>query len=288
MYRIILGRVGSTYHGDEYFKKHLRSRYRVFYDHHLRCYVQADLGDAGSRRHYFQGKYYETFIPMLIHKILRPNDTFIDIGANRGVHTMAACRHLTAGRVISFEPNPRTFKVLEAHVTMNQLSNCDPHNMGLSDKPGTLELKLFMDDAPSGCSFIEKGESAVKETFSVPVERLDRVVKPESLKGNVLVKIDTEGYDCRVVRGMGKWLDYEKLVVCCEIEDEWLRRAGASAQELFDIMTKRGFHAYVPRTQFRAIVCERLELVPTSSLPKRTGQYDLLFSKAALTTNIAR
>ena len=167
-YRCVLGPIGSSYLGDPLFKQKVHHRHRIFYDRHLECYVQADVGDAGSRSHYILGRYYETFVPLLIRRLLQPGDTFIDIGANRGIHTMFASRYLTSGRVISFEPNPSTFHVLQAHITINNLNNCELYNMGLSNEENTLSLQLVADDAPSGCSFIDKGENPVKKSFPGP------------------------------------------------------------------------------------------------------------------------
>ena len=40
---------------------------------------------------------------------LRPDDLFLDIGANTGIFSMIAERHLPHGRVFAFEPNPYLF-----------------------------------------------------------------------------------------------------------------------------------------------------------------------------------
>ena len=44
-------------------------------------------------------------------------------------------------------------------MTINNCNNGQLYNIGVSDSKGVLTLHLFSDDAPSGCSFIEKGES---------------------------------------------------------------------------------------------------------------------------------
>jgi FkbM family methyltransferase len=220
-------------------------------------------------------------VPEVIRSHLGPGDTFIDIGANRGVHTMFACRNLTAGRVFSFEPNPRTCQVLQAHLTINALSNCTVQNVGVGDADGTLELNLFADDAPSGCSFIDKGENPVQETFTVPVRRLDSVLSPADLRGRVLAKIDTEGFEHQVIQGMGALLDHDRLAIFTEVQDDWLRRAGSSAQSLFDDLVGRGFRAYDPRIRFRGLVGQALDLVPLEELPARADQFDILFARPA-------
>jgi FkbM family methyltransferase len=280
-YRYVLGPVGSSHLGDPLFKQKVHHRHRIFYDRHLECYVQADVGDAGSRNHYILGRYYETFVPLLIRRLLQPGDTFIDIGANRGIHTMFASRYLTSGRVISFEPNPRTFDVLQAHITINNLNNCELHNMGLSNEEGALSLQLFADDAPSGCSFIDKGENPVKKSFLVPVHRLDGVLDGEVPRGKILIKVDTEGFDHRVIQGMGRLLDHDQVAISTEIVDDWLRKAGSSARDLFSDLVGRGFEALLPSIRFHG-VRESLHLEPITQVPDYSKQYDLVFAKPGM------
>ena len=139
---------------------------------------------------------------------------------------MFASRYLTSGRVISFEPNPRTFDVLQAHITINNLNNCELHNMGLSNEEGTLSLQLFADDAPSGCSFIDKGENPVKKSFLVPVHRLDGILDGEVPRGKILIKVDTEGFDHRVIQGMGRLLDHDQVAISTRL---WTTGCGKPA-----------------------------------------------------------
>jgi FkbM family methyltransferase len=289
VYSRLLGLVGSTYHGDHLFKAKLTRRHRVFYDRHLDCYVLADVGDAGSRNHYILGRYYENFVPLLIKKCLGPGDTFIDVGANRGVHTMFAARYLAEGRIISFEPNPSTFRVLQAHITINDLNNCKLYNMGLGDSDDTLTLHLFTDDTPSGCSFILKGENPVKETIEVLVRRLEDVLGAQdlSMRGRTLIKVDTEGFDHHVIRGMGKLLDHDQLAIVTEVVDDWLRRAGSSARGLFEDLRGRGFRAFLPSFRFRGGLKETLHLEPISQIPERSDQYDLVFAKPGMLSEVS-
>lgn len=282
-YRYLLGEAEGESRYDSYLKQILKRRHRVFYDRHIGCYVLADVGDPLSRRHYVLGRYYENFVPLLIRRLLKPGDAFVDVGANRGVHTMFATRYLRGGRVISFEPNPRTFRVLQAHVTMNDLSNCELHNMGLSDEEGTLPLQLFDDDMPSGCSFIDKGYAPVKAAFPVPIRRLKDVLGGDAPGARTLIKVDTEGFDHRVIRGMGRLLESDRLAIATEIVDDWLRKAGSSAQALFDDMVGRGFQAFLPVVGFRGIT-ETLRLERITQVPPVSEQYDLVFAKPGMVT----
>ena len=84
-----------------------------------------------------------TFISLkiAIHKMEKNifNSTMLDIGANIGNHSLFFSNYFA--KCISFEPNPRTFSVLE--INSRLVENIIPMNIGLSDKKGEVELKCF-------------------------------------------------------------------------------------------------------------------------------------------------
>ena len=69
-----------------------------------------------------------------LKKIIRPNSTVIDIGAQTG--NMSVAYSLFADKVISFEPNPATFEVLQKNSNLN--TNIHPYNYAVSDMVGPL------------------------------------------------------------------------------------------------------------------------------------------------------
>jgi FkbM family methyltransferase len=280
-YRYLLGQAGISPLSDSDFKQNLKRRNRLLYDRYLRCFVLVDVGDCYSRSHYITGRYYEKFVPLLIRRLLEPSDTFIDVGANRGIHTMFAARYLESGRVIAFEPNPETFRVLQSHITINDLRNCEIHNIGLSDEASILELRLFADDHPTGCSFLSRGRGEVKESFPVPIKRLDDVLGGDAPRGKMLIKVDAEGLDHKVIRGMGRLLESDQLVIATEVVDAWLQEAGSSAQALFDDMIDRGFRAFLPSVSTRGFT-DRLRLEPLMKALPTTAYNDLVFAKPGM------
>src|SRR5262249_13205461 len=80
---------------------------------------ECDLRDAISREVCFTGR-YEPQETALVRSILRPGMSFVDVGANWGYFTLLAA-HLVGkgGRVISLEPDPRLFPILQRNVTRN-------------------------------------------------------------------------------------------------------------------------------------------------------------------------
>jgi FkbM family methyltransferase len=57
----------------------------------------------------------------------------VDVGASLGFHSLHASRVVgELGRVIGFEPHPDSFALLQAHVTMNRIVNCEIHPEALA------------------------------------------------------------------------------------------------------------------------------------------------------------
>lgn len=282
-YGFIYGRLMSerfvNFKGDPELKQRLdhRARYKVFYDEYLGANVCTDLGDWASRAHYFEGIYYDRTVPMLIDRVLSGGGTFIDVGANRGLHSLYAGRVLgSRGHVYSFEPNPETFEVLKAHLTMNQVRNCTPINIGISDTDAELKLNLFNDGHSGTCSFVASRQ--VVEAVSVPVRPLDEVLDATTLAGPLLIKIDVEGFEHRVLKGMKRFLARTDATVICELTDEWLRQAGSSADALVADMVDSGYRVTVPHVRYRHLVKEYLDLKPFDTLP-RASQTDVVFAR---------
>ena len=277
--KLLMGPAAS-YKADPFFKASLRDRSRVIFDRRLQSWVILDVGDWACRQHYIKGIYREQDVPTLIRSYLREGDTFIDVGANRGVHTLCAARQVgRSGRVYAFEPLPAAYKVLEAHLTANMLDNTVAYNGGLGDEPATLQLNILSDDHSGTCTF--RDDATTVSGVSVPVWRLADLLGDMPIKGRCLVKIDTEGFDHRVIKGMGPLLDRPDIAVWCEVTDEWLRRTGSSAQELFDDMERRGFGAYKSSLTFKSLTEQILDLSLLTA-PLSAFQYDVLFARGDL------
>jgi FkbM family methyltransferase len=258
------------------FWRSIPNRYRVFFDKAVDAYVYADVGDWSGRHHYFCGGYRDPANGLLIKKCLRAGDTYIDVGANYGIFSILASRIVgPEGRVISFEPNPQVHRVLQAMLAINHISNCEAMNVGLSDAAGSLTLSGA--DEHTGTFTLREVEAAA-QSMQVQVLRGDDIFARMELKGRVLVKIDTEGFEHHVLRGLDSTLaKYPRLAVCVEVTDAWLKQTGSSAVELFKYFSERGFKPYEFKLR-RRLMRRELELAPLDG-PRGEYQYDVLFMR---------
>lgn len=139
---------------------------------------------------------------ILIQRFLRPGDVYVDVGANIGMHTLAAAKAMQGeGKIIAFEPFKPTTEMLEKSVWINGFSGIvEIHQAAVSNVAGHENLylgitsghhSLFeLDDASRGPS---------REPVEVPLVRLDQVIAPGQRID--LLKIDAEGAELEVIEG---------------------------------------------------------------------------------------
>ncbi|MBL6427645.1 MAG: FkbM family methyltransferase [Maritimibacter sp.] len=138
--------------------------------------------------------------------------TFVDVGANIGNHSLYFSRYVK--RVLSIEPNPRTFKVLEVNAAMFG-GTC--LNLGIGDASGVLTLSVPSAVNSGRASFkSDSGDNSSKkiEKHSVQVKTLDDVL---SVVSDVsLIKVDVEGMEAEVFAGAEAVLRRQRPVVLFE------------------------------------------------------------------------
>ena len=101
---------------------------------------RCDLRDIISREVCFTGT-YEPQETTLVRAILRPGMTFVDVGANWGYFTLLAASLVgTTGRVLSLEPDPRLFSILQENVGRSGLDHVTPLQLAAAHQAGILSL----------------------------------------------------------------------------------------------------------------------------------------------------
>lgn len=141
---------------------------------------------------------------------------FVDVGAHVGLYTVAAARH-GSGRVLAFEPNPSARAQLTANVALNGCRNVLVVPMAVGDAPGTALLHVPRTPDPSFSS-LAAGRFAEGEPIDVEVTTVDAEVEASRLRPTV-VKIDVEGGELAVVRGMQRTLERHRPVLLVEVSE---------------------------------------------------------------------
>jgi FkbM family methyltransferase len=155
---------------------------------------------------YLLGWDMEADVLPLFRSFLQPKSVVLDIGANFGLYTaISASRMRDQGRLYSFEANPHTFDLLKRTLYANRLvhrPNITAVNalVGESAGRGTLH---YLPEFLGGATMTDIGQwGEAKRSVELDMITIDEFL-PVGLAVD-LVKIDVEGHEPFVVRGMQK------------------------------------------------------------------------------------
>ncbi len=166
-----------------------------------------DIGGKLYRGEQFEHKEIE-----IACKYINADSIVVDIGANIGIHALNFSRAAKNGLVISFEPQPKTFRLLEKNISQNKAKNIIPLNLAVYDTAKIADFYVMSDDAYS--SLIHTGRKTLEEKVKVLCTGID------ALLGNIdvdFVKIDVEGLEFNALKSMRSLLQRCHPVIFCEI-----------------------------------------------------------------------
>jgi len=142
-------------------------------------------------------------------------DWVIDIGANVGHYTTRLSQLVGAsGRVIAFEPIPTTFRHLAANTQSCRYNNITLINGAVSEKTALAGMSIPTFASGLKNYYQASVSSEMKET-DTPVLTLsiDSLHLPQTIR---LIKIDAEGHEPVVMRGIRNILQRDKPILIVE------------------------------------------------------------------------
>ena len=177
--------------------------------------------------------------------IVQPGMRILDIGANRGVVSVALARAVgPTGRVYAFEPVPEYFAALKENLARNRADNVEAFPLALGDREGP--LPFYQRGEASG---ITPGEGAAPLT--VQGATVDRFLADQAIDHIDLMSLDCEGSELRVFQGAASLLREQAPRIFCELHHDYLRHLGSSARDVAAFL--EGFGYQVKPLQVEAL-----------------------------------
>lgn len=180
---------------------------------------------------------------LFLHRYLKSDMVFVDIGANQGEYALFAAKRLTAGKVVAFEPLPSMLKLLYENIKLNRFENIQVFEKGLSDKEQTLVIHE-VEDAHEGLATIFLGDRVSKKSFSIQLARLDDLFAQTGLGKLDFIKIDIEGAELSALRGSEGLIRKYNPTVMVEINEKTFAAAGYKIQDVLDFFDQLGYTSY--------------------------------------------
>lgn len=189
--------------------------------------VWGDVAHFSFGTAYYQRRGYERETVSLMAGVLRPGGTVVDVGANHGFFTVLMASLVgEAGRVEALEPNPVVAAALGEVLRRNGVAGrVSVHPLALCDRAGgTAEFFPSVSAVNDGLSSLlvspaalEHGVISPDHSIRVQTDTFDAFARRVGLGRVDLVKIDVEGAEEMVVRGMAETLAHAPpLRIVCE------------------------------------------------------------------------
>ena len=160
-------------------------------------------GMHGVTRNVYLGLADFQAMSFLLH-LLREGDFFADIGANCGVYTVLASA-VAKAKTYSIEPNKENFKYLLKNIQLNSIADkVKAINIGAGGENKIVKFRKTKESS----TFRAIRENENIDGLDVKLKRVDEIIND---KCPLLFKIDTEGYETRVLEGMMKTLENPNL-----------------------------------------------------------------------------
>ncbi|RLV01329.1 FkbM family methyltransferase [Streptomyces griseocarneus] len=242
-----------------------------------------DTTDLIQRYLYLFGV-WEPHMTHWLRRRLRPGDTFVDVGANVGYFSLLASRLVgDQGRVVAVEASPAVHENLLRQARLNDCRNLRTVNAAVADEQGTLSIALASNHNLGAASIVPY-DGPTTATFEIEARPLPELLTSEEIAKARVIKVDVEGAEGAVVRGMLPLLDRLRpdAEITVEVTPERMAKLGDSAEELLDAMRRRGFHVYriandyAPESYLAAM--RRAPVVPVRWRGPVTVESDLIFS----------
>lgn len=171
------------------------------------------------------------WLDLLIEKFALPQNTktFVDVGVNIGQTLLRLKTIYPESDYLGFEPNSTCIAYVQRLIKINKFKNCTIQNVALSTEIGILQLEKDSDtdSRASVVSNLRPNYFSTKESvLSLDYQSfyLDKIVS--------FIKVDVEGAEYEVLKGMEKAIKKYLPIITCEVLD-------SHSAEVFDFTQER-------------------------------------------------
>lgn len=174
---------------------------------------------------------YESEIHKIISFSLKPGEVALDIGCNLGLQSLRMSKIVGAsGKIISFEPLDYLRKKSKRNFHLNNANNINLLPYALSDKEDTLEITIDENIFNQGTfSLLQQPTGNSKQV--IPIKIGDDLEEIKSLTTLSLVKIDVEGFEFNVLKGLESTLERFRPRIIFEYDKNYWQR---NMQDIFE------------------------------------------------------
>lgn len=215
---------------------------------------------------------WEPRITKWINDSLTDGDTFIDVGANIGYYSLLASKRVgSRGKVVAIEAAPWIYDIALKHLELNACNNVRALSVAASHEKGLVRIYPGSEDNIGNTTIVPREGNS----FEIQALPICDILLEEEILSIRIIKIDVEGAELQVVKGMIPILP--RLKKNAEILIEIL----TPQPEIFSIMYAHGYSAFVINSNYsaRSYMFETKESRPVHLPVESEYGGDIIFSK---------
>lgn len=206
-------------------------------DRNLR--LEVDLRFSIGAAFYFLG-FHEWTTWRYLQLFLKPEMVMFDIGSNQGEYALFAAKRLQKGKVYAFEPLPEMVAQINRNLQLNGFNNVEVMPVGLAEADGTAEI-FDSGAANEGLATLYQSNDRNASLGKIVLKQGDAVVTSLNLSRLDILKIDVEGAEFTVLKGLEQTLLRYKPVLIIEMSSVTFEAAGYTPEDLISWLTTRGY-----------------------------------------------
>lgn len=131
------------------------------------------------------------------HFEISENDVIIDVGGHVGLFALFASTRIQNGKIISVEPHPGNFSLLQENMDNNELHGVVLVNKAVANSNGT--VRLFLDGHDdSAHSICGKGDNSIQ----IEGVTLNKLVRDAHVSKYNVLKMDCEGAEFEIIESL--------------------------------------------------------------------------------------
>lgn len=190
---------------------------------------------------YFTGD-YEPYLKKQYKQLINPSDYVLDIGANIGFHTMYFAELCgPEGLVFAFEPIQLNYAALLDNLSLNSFSQIRTVNAALGNE--NREIDIHIDPSatnPGAYNLVTEG----KKNTSITCFKGDHYLESVAVKKINFIKIDVEGYEYEVLKGLRQTILRSRPSIIFEYDRNYQLKMNADAGLIFDFFNELNYVLY--------------------------------------------
>jgi FkbM family methyltransferase len=199
-------------------------------------------------------KSYEPHVTAVVREVLRPGNTFVDVGANVGFFTAMAAHIVGSnGRVVAIEPMDKNVQLIAAAVWRNATSHVEIFPYAASDHEALLPIASGL--GTSNAQIVRPESGAPLPAIFALARRMDDMLS--HIASIDLMKIDIEGHELLALRGFHEGLARHRPRMLTEFHPRCMRdNAGIDPVEYLAFLFAYGERIDVLHVDGERVTCD--------------------------------